>query len=46
MNISSGYRNIPFLPSDFVYDSDDDGTNGGNTAGDEDDPKIGTTWFS
>jgi hypothetical protein len=46
MNISSRYRGIAFLPGDFVYDSDEDRTNGGNATGDEDDPKIGTTYFS
>ena len=46
MNVSSRYRGIAFLPSNFVYDSDEDRANGGNAAGDEDDPKIGTTYFS
>lgn len=46
MSVSSRYRDIAFLPSDFMYDSDEDRTNGGNAAGDEDDPKIGTTCFS
>ena len=46
VNVSSRYRGIAFLLSDFVYDSDEDRTNGGNAAGDEDDPKIGTTCFS
>jgi hypothetical protein len=46
VNVSSRYRGIAFLPSDFMYDSDEDRTNGGNAAGDEDNPKIGTTCFS
>jgi hypothetical protein len=46
VNVSSRYRGVAFLPSDFVYDSDEDRTNSGNAAGDEDDPKIGTTCFS
>jgi hypothetical protein len=46
VNVSSCYRGIAFLPSDFMYDSDEDRTNGGNAASDEDDPKIGTTCFS
>jgi hypothetical protein len=46
MNVSSRHRGIAFLSSDFVYDSDEDRTNGGDAASDEDDPKIGTTCFS
>jgi hypothetical protein len=46
VDVSRNCRRIAFLPSDFVYDADEDRTNSGNTAGDEDDPEIGTTIFS
>ena len=46
VNVSSRYRDIALLASDFVYGSDEDRTNRGNAASDEDDPKIGTTCFS
>jgi hypothetical protein len=46
VDVSSRYRGIALLPGEFMYDSDEDRTNGGNAAGDEDDPKIGATCFS
>lgn len=37
---------VVFFPGEGVYDSDDDWTDGGDTASDENDPNIGAVSFS
>lgn len=40
------YRGIDFLSGDLVEDSDEDRTDGGDAAGDEDNPEVGATLIS
>jgi hypothetical protein len=46
VEISIHRRSTGFLPGELVYDSDEDRTDSGNAAGNEDDPEIGTTGIS